>query len=240
MLSKIQYILIIILLLLIVLLYYCINKCSDMIIYEKSKHVKFKYIDIDNLYNYINTGDLIFFSSNQYNIKSRILFNNKFSHIGFVININNNKYIIDMLNNDYVFTSKSPYSNINIFDLKYRIEQYAGYCYYAKYNKIFTEQQYAKLLNILKYRNNITYTTSLIKNLSKLIFNNKYKDNMVCIEYVAYLLTNLDIYNCNNIHKKNLMDRIIKLCDGNLYNIPIRLLSKTNLIVSNQILNYCN
>lgn len=232
-------ILILIIIFLIILLYYIISNLNNIYYYENHEYIKYKYIYTQDIINQLHTGDLVLFSAHDYDPINRLFSNLRYSHVGMVIKDNKNNYfIIELVHNDYIYNNELYY-NVNIFELEKRIKFYPGDVYissYIKPNVINTN-----LLNdVIKNKDNIKYSTN-IQNIQKFLLNKHFHNNYHCAEFIAYLIDFLKIYDFSNIHKKNIMDQIIKLCNGIIYTEPIRVIDKSNKYSLNkeQILNYC-
>jgi hypothetical protein len=232
-------ILILIIIFLIIILYYIISNLNNIYYYENHEYIKYKYIYTHDIINKLNTGDLVLFSAHDYDPINRLFSNLRYSHVGMVIKDNKNKYyIIELVHNDYIYNNELYY-NVNIFDLKKRIKYYPGDVYISSYNKPNTIN--TNLLNyIIQNKDDIKYST-IMQNIQKILLNKHFHNNYHCAEFIAYLLDFLKIYDFSNVHKKNIMDQIIKLCNGIIYTEPIRVIDKNNKYSLNQekIINYC-
>jgi len=233
-------ILILLIIFLIILLYYIISKLNKIYYYENHEYIKHKYIYTHNIIKKLNTGDLVLFSAHDYDPINRLFSNLRYSHIGMVIkNKKNNHYIIELLHNDYVYNNNKLYYNVNIFELENRIKYYPGDVYISSYYNPKKINKFI-LTDIIKNKDNIKYSSN-IQNIQKILLNKHYHNNYHCVEFIAYLLEILQIYNFSNINKKNIMDHIIKLCNGTIYTEPIRVIDKDNiyLLDKEKIINYC-
>ncbi len=228
-----------IIIVLFLIIYYILIYLNISYNYENEEYIKQKYIDIETVYNDLKTGDLILFSAQDYSPLNRIFSNLRFSHVGIVIKKNKKKYILELLESDYVYKNNKLYYGVNIFNLKNRIENYCGSVYLAKYNKELDKEICNEFINnILRKHKEIKYATNK-QNLLKVLLNKHYNNNYHCAEFISILLDKLNIYSFKKVHKKNIMHQIILLCNSEIYKVPIRIISKKNIAKENKILNYC-
>lgn len=208
--------------------------CSHFSLYKK--------ILLNNIITDIKPGDLLLFSSNNYNIITRTFGNSKFSHIAIVIKINNKLYTLEMVQNDYVYPGNKQQSGIITIPLEDRIQYYNGNVFIASLINPLTEDQINKL-NLYKDKN--------YKFLNKwnaiLLFNAKNKvlgNERFCSEFISEILYNINIssipYNSN---KLKVQTAIINLCNNIIYKNPVQIIHEKLLIDNLQnnykALNYC-
>lgn len=170
------------------------------------------------------SGDLLLFNNSNYNIITRTIGNPIFSHIGIIVNKNNKIYSLEMVKKDNIYPKQPRMSNIILIPLEDRIKYYSGNIYYCKLNKELTLTQKNQLIEISNKK--IKYS---------------YKDN--CGKFIANILEELKI-------GKNLIpllfwkahNNVIKLCNGDIYDYPIELISNDRIIDNindNKLFNYC-
>jgi hypothetical protein len=200
---------------------------------------KYQHINISNIITELETGDLILFSSYNFNLFNRVFSNLRFSHVGMVINENNNLFSIELMENDYVYPNSKQYPNVNIFNLIDRITHYPGFVYICKYNSKISELQKNDIYNFINI-SDIKYSP-FYDNAKKIILNKNITNSKHCVEFISLLLQKMKIYNFSNIHKINLMHELVKICNGKIYSEPIRVIVKQNNLNEYKQLykNYC-
>lgn len=193
-------------------------------------------LNIDNVYNLADTGDLIFFRWKEVSPYHEIL--SSFTHIGVVIVDNGEKYIVEThlegdTSNIGVFSG-----GIHIYPLILRLKNYDGHLFLSKLNindkpnintKLFLKniEQYKKTIPFHNdYRN--YFKKNCIKNrLCKNCFSIEEKVGMFCSEFIAFCLKELDIVDKDFEHRCIIpVDfRYIKNKNGeNLYKNLIKIL----------------
>ena len=170
------------------------------------KNIKLNY---DNVKDYLETGDLILFSCNDFVSKGiKYTINSKYSHVGIVIKgADNNLYILECdMTGSYDYISNKDYKpGGHLLDLKTKIEEYDGTKFgfrkLRNKNKTISRNKLNKILKqslIIGFQDNwVTWMVAHFKNnfLGKLLNDPQY---MFCTQYVAYVYQQLGI-----ISKKN-------------------------------------
>jgi hypothetical protein len=209
-----------------------------------------KWCYLEDIFNEIDSGDLLLFSAYEFSKYTRFFGHLEFSHVGIVLKTNK-LYSIEMIEDDYVYPGDPKYTGINHFDLIDRIVNYPGYVYIAKYNNTFTNIQYQKFKNIINinfsypsFFDNLTLLfnqNNILCNLENTKCKNKFQ-KIHCSNLIAIILFNLNIYNFQKIKPKDYHRTIVKLCNGDLFSEPVRIISKKNIISNiydNKIKYYC-
>ena len=159
----------------------------------------YKKINIDEVLNVAETGDIILFKyKDKYflDIKKHLL--TFFSHCGMVVENDNNKYILENFSkNDY-----NKYNNkggATLIDLKSRIKDYNGSVFIIKLkNKLDLDRKNTlinKLETYLKYNYYENYEKFMFQ---KCILNfkmNKNENELICSEFVFMILKDLNLIN---------------------------------------------
>lgn len=205
------------------------NNCKSYKIYKK--------ILYSDIISEVKSGDLVFFDHTLTSIYERSFGHPQFSHIGIIVEINKEIYICD-LNHDNIFINNKKIikKGINIVPFYDRIYNYNGYVYISSLNKTLNENQIKKLKIIID--NNIDFL-STYKILYSYIRNTNYihKNEMLCNEFIAYILDELQITNnLSKSTKKELSKNIIELSNSDLYSNPVHIIID-NLIIKN-LYNY--
>ena len=226
-----------ILFIIIILIIY-IFKCFNITLDDNCKSYKiYKKILYSNIISQVKSGDLVFFDNTLTSIYERTFGHPQFSHIGIIVEINNEIYISDC-NPDDVFINNKKIINkgLNLVPFYDRIYNYNGYVYISSLKHPLTIIQKQKLNHILN--KNIDFL-STFKIVTSYIFNVNYiyMNEMTCIEYIAYILDKLKItYNLSKSNKKDLSNNIIELSNSELYYNPVHVIID-NLIIKN-LYNY--
>lgn len=217
----------------------------------KSDHYNCKYNKIykkilfSDLYPYFKTGDLLLFSFNNVDIKSRGFVNNRFSHMAMIYENNGNLYTLEMNSIDLISSDNNQlYKNFNIMPLDERIQNYSGNIYYSSLLKELTEDEKNKLNNIINNAKNYKYSSISNLCLNFLLFSNKLDNkNRFCSEFIAEILHKLDISSIPyNSIKFRLSDNIVDLTDNIIYTNPILILVDKLMIKDlkdSHYLTYC-
>lgn len=240
---KQRYIILYILILTLLLQLYII------IIYNifKTDHYNCKYnkiykkILLSDLYPYFKTGDLLFFSFNDVDIKSRGFFNNRFSHMAMIYENNGNLYTLEMNYIDLISSYNNKiYKNFNIMPLDERIQNYSGTVYYSSLLKELTLDQKNKLDYIINNAQNYKYSSASNLLLKFLLCSNKVDNKEIfCSEFIAELLHELDISSSPyKSIKFRLSDNIVNLTNNIIYTNPILILVDKLMIKDLKDSNY--
>lgn len=154
---------------------------------------KYKYINVNNCLNIIDTGDLILFKCDIKTNEDKVIqLNSYFSHCGMIIVINNKKYILEMVRQGDHDNLNEFKSNVNLIDFKKRVTNYKGNVYLVKCSNV----------NLIEFKNNIIenihkymdykYDMNIIINYikSKFNLNNNTNDkHMFCSEFHYHVLS---------------------------------------------------
>lgn len=205
----------------------------------------YKMIKLSDLYPYLKTGDLLFFSFNDADIKTRTFVNDRISHIAMIYENNGKLFTLEMNSIDFISSDDNNlYKNFNIISLDKRIENYSGTIYYASLLKELTMNQKNILNNIIMDAQNYTYTGQY-----KLFFNflfHSYKldnKNRFCTELIAEILHKLNISSVPyNSSKINLTNNILDLTDNVIYTNRILILVDKLIvkdIKDSEYITYC-
>lgn len=177
-----------------------------------------------NIQNVAKSGDLLLFANSRYNVITRVFGHPSYSHVGLIIKKDNELYSLELVTSDYIYPKKQKFEGAICIPLKERIANYSGNIFYCKLNKELTNSQ----------------KELLIKKSNE---KQKYSIRKACGYYIAKILedlkiaSNLDTWKIWNIH-----DNIVKLCNGKIYDYPIKLISDDRIIIDinkNNLLNYC-
>ena len=190
--------------------------CSDFPLYKK--------ILISKVLNDCESGDLILFSNIRCDIITRTMGNPYFSHIGIILKELDGVYIIEVVNDDYVYKKESKKSDMIYNPLVDRVKNYSGYVYYSKLINRLSSENEIKLKEIRKRENRFT------------ILNN-------CGYFIGKVLEETNIArNITSWKFWTIHNKIIDLCDNITYGVPIQLIADElllNNITENKLVNYC-
>lgn len=193
-----------------------LDECDTFSIYN--------YILFSNIKDTAKSGDLLLFSNSRYNFITRVYGDPTFSHMGIIVKKNNKLYTLELIKMDHVYPKKPKIEGTICIPLEDRLSNYSGQIYYCKLNKELSEDKKNMLLN-------------------KCIEKQQYSIQKACNYFIAKILedlniaTNLTTWKIWNIH-----NNIIKLCNGDIYQYPINLISDIRLLTNikdNKLLNYC-
>lgn len=236
-----NYLFISILINLLLLLFIIISiKTSNDLNKPYNKYI-YQYILYENIKNDLKSGDLVLFSNLNYSIISRTIGHPTFSHIGIIVKYKDNLYSLEMVNNDLVYPSESPFKNVILIPLYDRIKFYSGYCYIASLSKPLSKNKENKLHNY--YKKNIRFLNTydiLFKYFSVFKRNS---NKQMCSQYIANILEELGLLdNINHLKFWNYHKKIIKICNNTIYNHPVQIIPNDlllNNIHESKIINYC-
>jgi hypothetical protein len=164
------------------------------------------YLKYKDLKNYINTGDLILFSSEDYIGKViRRVTNSYYSHCGIVIKQDSKLYILECdMDTSYDFiTNKINRNGVHIISLDDKINEYTGNIFgLCKVRKTFDKDH---LRSLIEQHKDITFNNNLFAMYGSVIKNKDYSryflnDNkMFCSEFVSNIYCKLNlIKRCNS------------------------------------------
>ena len=182
------------------LLKYFICVCFILLIILLLKNIyysfimyKYKYININNCLNIIDTGDLVLFKCDiETNEDKLIQLNSYFSHCGMVVVIDGKKYILEMLRQGNHDNLNKYISDVNLFDFKKRVKKYKGKVYLVKcitQNSINYKNKIIENINkYINYKYDMDFIINHIK--SKLNLNNNTNNtDMFCSEFHYHILS---------------------------------------------------
>jgi hypothetical protein len=232
---KILLIIIIILIILLYIIYTLFYREQTCESYDINLYINYK--DIKDT---LKQGDIILFSAYSFEISTRLLGDQSYSHIGMVIEDENKLYSLEMVDGDYILPGEQLSYNIIKTPLYERIANYGGYVFISSKREINTYEENDKIKKISNRQYKFSTKSEQIKTI---LFNKNYKNNKFCSEYIAEILTELNIIDSNNTSKRNIHSEIIKLCGGKIYMDPIRIITDlqytTNLSNNKSITNIC-
>lgn len=189
----------------------------------KSKFI-YKHISCNEAYNNAVTGDIIYFIHNRYyNLAS--YFRPFIAHLGMVVVINNQKYIIEIhAKDDKKRLGVNKNGGINIYPFKWRVQSYhSGNIYLAKLlkHKIPSNELTTQFINKINYyQQTIPFNENfklygmkncLIQRLCKNCFNIEEIPGMFCSEFIGFCLKELGIISLS--HKCIFPDEFVFLKD---------------------------
>lgn len=162
-------------------------------IYYSFIRCKYKYININNCLNIIDTGDLVLFRCNIKNNEDKLIqLNSYFSHCGMVVVINGKKYILEMIRQGNHDNLNKYSSNVNLFDFKKRVQKYQGKVYLVKCiteKSINYKNKIIENINkYIDYKYDIDFITNHIKSKFNLN-NNTNNTHMFCSEFHYHILS---------------------------------------------------
>jgi len=243
----IKYIILIINFLIILLLSYLliIIKLFKSDTNNYKNHRIYKKILFSNLKGYIKSGDLLFFSSITTDVRTRSWINNRFPHVGMIIIVNNEPFIIEIVDNYVMKPRQTDFvSGLILTPIFDRIVNYSGSVYYSSLRNSLSKekeiilQDYIKNTSIYKYNKISSIIYSLLTHSKKLDNYNRF-----CTEFIAEVLDKLDISSKPlNSSKLNLPNELFKLTDGIIYTNPIHILCDgliVNKISEGSYMTYC-
>ena len=224
-----------ILILLIIFIFY-IGNCYIINInkeYTCENYKIYKKILYSNIKNELKTGDLLFFDHNLTFIHERTFGHQQFAHVGMVVKINNELYSYEI----------SPeYIEQNILDSNYGVKliplyecinNYAGNVFIVSLkNKLSLDKENIIIsqINNKKYHYLSDYKIFLLYLLNSRYI---YKNEMVCSEFIAKILDDVEITNnISKSKKKELTTNVINLSNSNIYHNPIHIILD-DLIIKN-------
>jgi hypothetical protein len=186
----------IIILFIIIIFYLIIIKIYYFnIIFNNKLYIKLNQID-----NYIKTGDIILFRYNKINFIHELV--SPFTHIGIIILYNNKSYILEShIKGDTLYLG---YNNegVNIYNLYDRLNKYEGTTFLLKLNQPLSNKSINNLINNISKYKNIPYINNYKKyyfnKCINIFYNNQLQinDGMICSELISYILQDI---NDNNI-----------------------------------------
>ena len=138
-----------ILFIIIILIIY-IFKCFNITLDDNCKSYKiYKKILYSNVISQVKSGDLVFFDNTLTSIYERTFGHPQFSHIGIIVEINNEIYISDC-NPDDVFINNKKIINkgLNLVPFYDRIYNYNGYVYISSLKHPLTQNNHLIHLEI--------------------------------------------------------------------------------------------
>ena len=147
-------------------------------------------IDLDSIYNDLKTGDIVLFRSKRWT-----RFFTKYTHVGMIVDINSQKFILEI--NRYDYKKYNVKKGVGLYEIYSRIESFSGDVYILpmKYKYITIEKQKKLFLNLSKYKeiefDNTIYSYLFKKKLIKLGFpfiKFKQRNGMFCSEFIEYIL----------------------------------------------------
>jgi len=147
-------------------------------------------IDLDSIYNDLKTGDIVLFRSKRWT-----RFFTKYTHVGMIVDINSQKFILEI--NRYDYKKYNVKKGVCLYEIYSRIESFSGDVYILpmKYKYITIEKQKKLFLNLSKYKeiefDNTIYSYLFKKKLIKLGFpfiKFKQRNGMFCSEFIEYIL----------------------------------------------------
>ena len=158
---------------------------------------KYQFLDIDTAYNIAETGDLILF---KYEIEDlidvQIQGRSAFSHCGMVLEINNQKYVLET-SEKYDDEAYCNNSGPCLSQFHNRINKYNGRVCLLKKRYPFQKVHYDRLIQNLNNYMKIKFRDKYINEVyNTCILNKKNKsDEMHCSEFISYILTDIGILN---------------------------------------------
>ena len=198
----------------------------------------------------VKTGDLVLFSDN---IKVPIVImigDRTFSHTGIVIVIDNIPYIYEIVDTINGYKSHKNLgkfkSAIQLTPLSDRIKYYAGNCYIASINNKLSPRQIELFKYIVKNGFDCQFV-NYIKWWPFLFSNKLLNKKRFCHEFVAEILHKLNITSIPIKQSKIVLSKkLVSICNGDIYSLPIQIIPDDLLITDNHninklpILTYCN
>ena len=217
-------------------------KCNP---YDYKNHRIYKKILFSNLKPYIKSGDLLFFSGVNSDVITRSWINHRFPHVGMIVKINNENFIIEIIDKYVMKPRQTDFvSGLILTPVFDRIVNYSGSVYYSSLKTPLSKEKedilkdYTKKTDIYKYNKTSSIFYSLFTHSKKLDNYNRF-----CSEFVAELLDKLDISSKPlDSTKLNLPNELFKLTDGVIYTNPIHILCDglvVNRISEGSYMTYC-
>jgi hypothetical protein len=153
---------------------------------------------MDDIYSTLNTGDLIYFKYTNAEWYYELV--TPFTHIGMVVKINNELYILESHVRGATEIIGMDTEGVNLYPLKLRIQTYKGHVFASKLNSEFMPDN----KRIEYFMSRIDYYKSIpFKNDSKQFFiknciTNKYSasnptGSLMCSEFIGLCLKDLGI-----------------------------------------------
>ena len=171
--------------------------------YNIYKIKKLNVINLDELYNNCKTGDLLYFRWNNVKLQNDIF--SMFTHIGMILEINNDKFIIEThLEGDAKELGVTT-GGVHLHKLSDRIKYYDGTIYHSPLKQDIDKDKLILFIkNIDKYKN-IQFTNDYINYITKncliqKFFNNCIENNnkkMFCSEFTLFCFYELGLIEKN-------------------------------------------
>lgn len=194
---------------------------------DDNKYI-YQYITYNNLKSDLKSGDMLLFSNQHYTLIPRIIGHPTFSHIGMIVEQNNQLYSLEIVDNAWIYRKKKKMDGIIVIPLKDRIKNYCGSVYVASLINPLTEIQQQKLYNFHIPNCRFLKWKDLYKFFS--IFDKRSNIKM-CSQFIVNILEELDIIsNEQPYHFWKYHQQLIDLCNDNIYTHPLLIISNDLLI----------
>jgi len=198
----------------------------------------------------VKSGDLILFSDHIKVPINIIIGNNKFSHTGIVIVLNNKPYIYEIVDTTFGYNTHMDMKKFNKYiqltPLYERVKYYAGNCYLTSLNKLLSNRQLNLLTNFINTSKDYKFI-NFKKWFPFMLTSMIIPKQRFCHEFIADILDKIEISSEPIKQSKVFItNKLIELCDGNIYSNPVHIIPNDLIINKNvdinklPILNYSN
>jgi hypothetical protein len=155
--------------------------------YQKVNGYKlFPRAKLSDVYNDIKSGDIMLFSALAHNIITSAAISSTHSHVGIVVELNGNKYILEIFGNDYISPNFDILRGVHLTPLYERIMYYPGNVYIMPLKNKLTCEQESKLQEFSKVQ--FDYEYNFINSLLRVFIHHNFFTNKICLEHVAMAL----------------------------------------------------
>lgn len=194
---------------------------------DDNKYI-YQYITYNNVKSDLKSGDLLLFSNQTYTLIPRIIGHPTFSHIGLVVQKDNELYSLEIVDNAWIYRKKKKMDGIIVVPLKDRIKNYCGSIYVASLIKPLSSSQQNILYNYHVPNCKFLKWKDLYKFFS--IFDKRSNIKM-CSQFIVNILEELNIIkNDNPYHFWKYHQQLIDLCNDSIYTHPLLIISNDLLI----------
>jgi hypothetical protein len=162
-------------------------------------------ISNDTLCNKCKTGDLFLYRKKNVDLFHDLF--SKYTHIGMIVELNNEKYVFENHIKDVHIGKGFETEGIHLFKLIDRINTYDGTMYYASLKHDINQDVLNNFIYNIENLQNIEFEYDKIRLVYSCLSNRIFKncsvisDKKICSEFVMFCLTQLQVLNneCNCI-----------------------------------------
>ena len=184
----------------------------------------------------VKSGDMVLFNDNIKDVHNIMYGNNKFSHSGMIIVINNEPYVYEIVAKDYVFhrnVNRVIDNDVKLSLLSERASNMSGNVFICPLMNALTDMQCKKFTHIINSYNP-AFLHNKLKLLSIALTNKSWKKERFCHEFTCELMHKLGITSIPmNVSRINLSKSMLTICDGQIYNENIIQIIPDNAMIDN-------